>query len=87
MKKEADGAVNALDVALPRRRWFEHWYRPGNDTPWGYFAGRFGFLTLLVVGAPKAFVGQGWRAEPGVWVAVLLDGSWQGLVLSRKLRR
>jgi hypothetical protein len=86
MNEDADGAVNVLDMVARRRRWFDHWYRPGTDTPLGYFAGRFAFLALLVVGAPSAVIGHGWHPEPGVWLVVLVDGSWHARNLWRKLR-
>jgi hypothetical protein len=74
-------------AAIGRRKWHQHWYRPGNDTPLGYFVGRFAFLALLVAGLPTAVLGRGWHVLGEYVTAAVVDGTWMTTRLIRKYRK
>lgn len=76
-----------LSAELSRRRWYHHWFRPGKDTPLGYFAGHVVLIGLLLVGLPSAIIGLGWHLTTEEILPGALDLAWLVKVLRSKRAR
>lgn len=79
----------ALDMSreLSRRKPHQHWYRPGTDTPLGYFAAHFAFMSAILFGATGAVLGRGWHFDVHEIGLAAIDTSWLLRTLIRKRRR
>jgi hypothetical protein len=76
-----------MSAELSRRKWYQHWYRPGKDTPLGYFAAHVVFVALVLVGLQSAILGRGWHLMPEEILPGAFDLAWLVKVLNSKRAR